>query len=183
MKGVVFTMLSEMVESKFGYEAWDAAISNTAPESNGIYVSTGTYADNELLGYVADLSKQTNILPEDLLFAFGHYMIGKFKEVHPSFFEGHTARSFLKSVDSVIHVEVQKLHPEAILPRFTYEDGPEGELIMNYHSPRNLCALAKGLITGAAEVFSTPIEIAHPQCMLDGANSCILVLRFGEPGG
>jgi hypothetical protein len=181
MKGLVFTMLSEMVETKFGYRVWDAAILNTDPQSNGVYVSTGTYADTELLGYVADLSKQTNIPASELVFSFGEYMLGKFKDIHPSFFEGHTARSFLKSVDSVIHVEVAKLHPDAVLPRFTYRDGEDGRLIMNYRSPRNLCALAEGLIAGTADIFDTAIDVAHPHCMLEGAETCVLELTFSEP--
>lgn len=180
MKGMIFTMLSEMVESEFGYEVWDAAILNTDPESNGVYASTGTYADTELQAYVADLSRQMKIPPRDLIFAFGKYMLGKFVDVHPVFFKGHTARSFLKSVDSIIHVEVEKLHPDAVLPRFTYEDGEDDELVMNYNSPRNLCALAEGLIAGTGEIFSTSIEVSHTQCMLEGAGTCILKLRFGE---
>jgi hypothetical protein len=181
MKGLVFTMLSGMVVTKFGYRVWDAAILNTVLKSNGDYVSTGTYADSELVGYVADLSNQTNILANELGFSFGEYVLGKFKDIQPFFFEGHTAFSFVKSVDSVIYVEVAKLHPDAVLPRFTYRDGEEGRPIMTYRSPRNLCALVKGLIAGIADIFYKAIDVAHPHCMLEGAETCVLELKFREP--
>lgn len=180
MKGIIFTMLSEMIEEQFGYETWDSAILNTNPESKGIYVTTGTYADGELLGYVAELSRQTGIQEQELVFTFGSYMISKFKEVHPAFFTGHTARSFLKSIDSVVHVEVAKLHPEAVLPRFSYEDCEDGTLNINYVSPRNLCALAEGLIDGTGKLYGNPISVSHSQCVLKGSKACVFNLRFGK---
>jgi hypothetical protein len=178
MKGLVFTMLSEMVGTKFGYRVWDAALLNTVPKSNGDYVSTGTYADSELVAYVADLSNQTNILANELVFSFGEYVLGKFKDIHQFFFEGYTALSFLKSVDGVIYVEVAKLHPDAVLPRFTYRDGQEGRPIMTYRSPRNLCALVKGLIAGIGDIFDLAIDVAHPHCIFEGAETCVLELKF-----
>lgn len=178
MKGIVFTMFSELIEEKFGFETWDDLIDATEPESEGIYVSTDVYPDSELLDYVSVLSKKLDIPSKDLVFVFGEHMIGQFQKMHPGFFEGHTLKTFLKSVHDVIHVEVKKLHPDAVLPSFEYEDTAENELTMIYKSPRKMCALAAGLVSGAAFYFDTPYEYKHDICMHNGADNCRLEFSF-----
>ena len=178
MKGIVFTLLSEMVEERFGIEAWDELIDKTQPKSDGVYVSTDVYPDEELLGYVTAMSTKFGIPANDLVFAFGEYLLGRFAEMHGEFFDGHDAKSFLKSVHDVIHVEVRKLHPDVILPHFDYEDARESELVMLYRSPRGLCALAEGLIAGTAKHFGVTIDCTHSACMHKGSDHCRLELAF-----
>ena len=57
MKGMVFSMLGEMVEDRFGYDMWDDLIEMTQPASDGVYVSTELYPDEELTAYVAAMSR------------------------------------------------------------------------------------------------------------------------------
>ena len=180
MKGMVFTMLSELVEERFGIEAWDDLIDATAPASDGVYVATDSYPDRELLNYVAAMSDKLGVPANDLVFAFGEFMLGRFAQIHPEFFDGHDAKSFLKTVHDVIHVEVKKLHPDAVLPNFDYEDVAPDRLVMRYRSPRRLCALAEGLIAGTARHFGARIDAKHEVCMHDGADHCLLNLDFAE---
>ncbi len=179
MKGMVFNIFSDLVTDSFGWETWDQLIEQTQPESEAIYTSGDVYPDEELVAYVTALSKITGASAPELIRAFGKYMMHKFKGIHPEFLEGQTAKSFLSSVHDVIHVEVKKLHPDSLLPTFEFEDPADDKLVMIYTSQRKLCPLAEGLIDGVAEVFDQPIEISHPQCMHDGAESCRLELRFG----
>ncbi len=179
MKGIVFNLLSEMVEEKFGLEAWDAVLDKAGSE--GLYVATETYSDEELLALVAAGSELTNIPANDLVRAFGQYMIPRFAEHYSVFFEGHTnLKDFLLTVDSVIHVEVRKLYPEAGLPEFTYDNGQPDKLTMMYRSPRKMCALAEGLIEGSAAHFEQPCTIHHEVCMHKGADHCALELEFSR---
>ena len=120
MKGMVFTMLSEMVEEQFGADAWDDLIDATNPQSQGIYVATDLYPDEELVAYVAAMSETLAVPADQLVRAFGNYLLGRFATIHPAFFADHNLKSFLKSVHDVIHVEVKKLHPDAVLPHFDY---------------------------------------------------------------
>ena len=179
MKGIVFNIFSDLVTDNFGLETWDQLIERTNPESEAIYTSAQVYPDEELVAYVTELSKITGTSAPELIRAFGKYMMHKFKSIHPEFLEGQDAKSFLASVHDVIHVEVKKLHPDSLLPAFEYEDTSADVLTMIYSSERKLCALAEGLIDGVSEVFGQQIEINHPQCMHDGADSCRLELRFG----
>jgi len=178
VKGIVFNLLNDMVEEQFGMDMWDDLIDATAPSSQGIYTSVEVYPDGELLAYVAAISKHTGAEPAAVVRLFGNYMLGRFAQMHPEFFAGHSIKSFLKSVHSVIHVEVRKLHPDVVLPEFTYDDPADNELVMNYHSPRKLCHLAEGLIDGAARHFDVQVTMQHPVCMHDGADHCVLRLEF-----
>ena len=177
MKGVVFTLLNEMVEEKFGLEAWDQLIQKAG--SDGIYISTESYPDAELMGLVATASVMTGIAVDDLVRAFGEYMIPHFHSKYPVFFKPEmTLKSFLLTVDQVIHVEVRKLYPDAGLPEFQYEDESDDQLTMIYNSPRKLCALAEGLIAGSAKHFKTDYTLDHSTCMHQGADHCVLKIAM-----
>lgn len=179
MKGVVFDLLNEMVEEKFGFEAWEKILE--LAELDGIYVATETYADEELFKLVAAAESVSGIPAQDLVRTFGKYMLPGFAKAHPVFFEGQQSlRDFLMTVDRVIHVEVRKLYPNAGLPSFDYGDESEdkSKLIMYYKSPRKLCALSEGLIEGAAEHFGQGYSLEHNVCMHKGADHCELKMEF-----
>lgn len=179
MKGIVFNVFSDLVTEKFGIETWDALIDATNPQSNAVYTSSQVYEDEELLAYVAELARITGVAAADLVRAFGTYMMYKFEKMHPEFLAGHSAKTLLESVHGVIHIEVKKLHPDALLPTFEYESTGPKQLTMIYSSPRKLCHLAEGLIIGTGEIFSEAIDMQHTECMLKGAEKCRLELSFG----
>ena len=180
MKGIVFNLLNDLVEEQFGMDVWDELIETTAPASQGVYTSVEVYPDGELLAYVGAIAQHTGKDIDDVVRLFGKYMLSRFASIHPEFFSGHTIKSFLKSVHDVIHVEVRKLHPDVVLPEFTYEEPAEDRLIMHYRSPRSLCHLAEGLIDGTSEHFGVDLTLNHPVCMHDGADRCVLELEFGK---
>lgn len=173
MKGVVFDILRDMVEESYGLEGWQSIIDKAG--SNGIFVSTKTYQDAELMALVSAASDITGISINDLVFAFGEFMIPNFYKRFPELFNG--APNFIKfliSVDQIIHVEVRKLYPDAGLPTFDYSDESPTALTMIYKSPRKLCRLAEGLISGSAKHFDQQYLIKHDPCMHDGHDHCSL---------
>lgn len=179
MKGVVFNYLAEMVEEEFGLEAWDSILQATGLA--GDYISSQTYPDEELMMLVDAAHEKTGIDKKDLIRSFGRFILPNFREQNPQFFESQTnLKSFLLSVDRMIHIEVRKLHPDAALPEFDYADESDSELTMYYSSPRKLCHLAEGLIDASAEHFNTKYELQHTECMHDGAERCTLKIIFPD---
>ena len=177
MKGIVFNILNEMVEKEFGMEAWDHLLNET--DLDGVYVATATYPDEELMKLVAAASEATAIPVVPLVRSFGEFMVPKFAERYPVFFENQSClKSFLLTVDEVVHVEVRKLYPEAGLPEFRYENRDDSTLTMLYRSPRKLCALAEGLIAGSATHFGQRYSLAHDVCMHNGSDHCALELTL-----
>jgi predicted hydrocarbon binding protein len=66
------------------------------------------------------------------------------------------------------------------VPDFDFDDSSPTVLGMGYYSKRRLCALAEGLIEGAARHFGETVAIAHPQCMHRGDPQCRLELTFSK---
>ncbi len=177
MKGVIFTYLADMVEEHFGLDAWDAILQHAGLD--GLYVSSESYDDDQLFRLVQAAHEATGIPSNDLIRTFGKYSFAKFQQSHPDFCKPqYTLKEFLLSVDKVIHVEVKKLHPDAMLPSFEYEDEADNELTMIYSSPRKLCMLAEGLITGAAQFYKTEYVLKHDKCMHNGDKHCKLHLTM-----
>ena len=179
MQGSIFTAFSDMIIEKMGMEQWNELLDKTDPESKGMYTSGEQYEDSELVNMVILLSEKTGAKPEDLIQAFGEYLFDSLYQNCPTdLSEIKTLREFLLSIHSVIHVEVKRLHPNAYLPVFEYEDGEGNDLIMYYSSKRKLCHASVGLIYGAAKQFKETISISHPECMHTGKDRCKLVVTF-----
>lgn len=179
MKGIVFTVLNELVEEGFGLAVWQHLLDETGDD--GIFTTSGTYEDQRLFALVGALSAQSGLPVDTLLRSYGEYAIPKFQESFPVFFDRvGTLREFLLSVDGIIHVEVQKLYPTAQLPRIWYDDSDEKSLVINYQSDRKLCALAEGLILGAATYFSEPVKLTQSECQNCGDDHCAIAVTFQE---
>jgi len=172
-----------MVEEHLGLEAWDEMLAQVEPASGGSYTAAATYDDEELLAIVGYLSERTGKPAAELIHDFGAYLLGAFHARYPRFFDGVTAKEFLRNVGGIIHAEVRKLYPDAGVPSFEYEDPGPDRLVMLYESPRKMCALAEGLIHGAGAHFGVSIELDHPRCMHRGDDHCRLELRFGDGRG
>ena len=72
----------------------------------------------------------------------------------PEFFTLHTSvRTFLLTLNGVIHPEVRKLYPGAQTPHFDFSEEPGGAILMDYHSARTMCPMAEGLTLGAGDHF------------------------------
>ncbi len=179
MQGTIFTAFSEMIIDKMGMEQWNELLDTTEPESKGMYTSGEQYEDSELVNMVVALSEKTGVEAEKLIQAFGQYLFSTLWDNCPTDVSNiKTLREFLLSIHSVIHVEVQRLHPNAYLPKFEYEDGEGTDLIMYYSSKRKLCHASVGLIYGAAKQYNEEISITHPECMHSGKDRCKLVIKF-----
>ena len=181
MQGSIFTAFSDMIIEKMGMDQWNELINTTTPASGGAYTKGAQYEDSELVNMVVVLSEKTGLAVESLIQSFGEYLFTSLYNSCPSDMSKVTSlRDFLLMIDSVIHVEVKRLHPQAYLPKFEYEDGENNTLIMYYRSKRKLCHVSVGLINGAAKHFQEKIHISHPECMHDGAERCKLIIDFQE---
>lgn len=185
MKGVIFCLLKKMVVTRLGAEAWDTlALQTPLRTAGGEFLGSETYPDADLHALLGTASAVTGRSIGDLLRAFGRFALPDLAALDPSFAPpGATAKSFLRSVDAVIHVEVHKTQPGTELPCFTYEDPAPDRLVMLYRSPRRLCDLVAGFIEGTADYFDEHIAQEHTQCQRDGDPACRFELQFSSGEG
>lgn len=160
MKGIVFTELLDMVETIFSPDMVDDVLDDCSLESGGAYTTVGSYDHTELLEIVGVLSQKTDTPVKDLIHKYGHHLFFRFHEIMPQFFEKPTsAFEFLESVHDYIHVEVKKLYPDAMLPKFTTERQQENTLIMIYTSQCPFADFAGGLIAGCIDFYQEDVTV------------------------
>ena len=179
MKGIIFNLLEGVVEKQFGEQAWDDLLEKAGLE--GVYTSVGNYPDAELVKLVAAAATTLDKSAEDVIRWFGVSAIPLLAEKYPGFFRPHDGtRSFLLTLNDIIHPEVRKLYPNADVPDFGYEIDPlrPEQLVMIYQSPRKLCVLAEGFIQGAAAHYGEDVTLRQTECMNNGASRCVIQLSF-----
>lgn len=177
MKGIVFNLLEEAVTAEYGAATWDRLLDDAALD--GAYTSLGSYADADIFALVGAAAAALQLPPQDVLRWFGRRAMPLLAARYPGFFSGHAdTRSFLLTLNGIIHPEVRKLYPGAATPVFDFDTGTPGQLVIGYNSARKLCALAEGFMQGAADYYHEQAAVTQSQCMHDGAAKCVFQVRF-----
>jgi hypothetical protein len=177
MKGIIMCILSEMVESQFGMLEWNEVLDDAG--LTGVYTSSALYSDAELLTLVSIISERNHVSVDDLIFAFGRYLFPAFSGRYPNLISPYdNLLDFLESIDTVIHVEVKKMHPDAVTPVFSHERLSDRQLRLEYQSERHFCRLALGLIDGAAEHFKQAYDLVHEPCLIHGGDHCGFLINL-----
>lgn len=178
MKGVIFNELEEFITQGWGAETYEEIMSRCPLHTKDPFIGPGTYPDADLLAIVAKTTEKLGIGVPEALHAFGKFLFPRLAARVPKFLEGHAhPKTFLVSIDSVIHVEVRKLFKGAVTPRITCTDDGE-TFVMHYQSSRKVCPLFTGLLAGAGQHFQVPITWEEKSCMNAGAESCTFDLKF-----
>jgi hypothetical protein len=177
MKGIVFNLLEQAVVDKYGEDTWDSLIDSAGVE--GSYTAVGSYPHEEIISIVKAASDALGAEPDDLVRWFGRAALPMLAQRYPAFFEGHTgARSFLLTLNEVIHPEVRKLFPGAYAPSFEFDASDPDTLSLAYTSHRGLCSFAEGLVEGSADHYGETVTISQTTCSKRGDESCTLRISF-----
>jgi hypothetical protein len=185
MKGIVFNLLEQVVTEEFGENAWDDVLDGAG--SQGAYTAVGSYPDADFMGLVATASRQLDQPVDDLVRWFGTKAVPHFAQLYPQFFAPFAdTRSFVLTLNDVIHPEVRKLFPGADVPNFDFSTPDEHSVSIGYQSARKLCSFAEGLVEGAAAHYGETVAIVQTKCMKQGDPRCVLVCEFSrvnQPAG
>jgi predicted hydrocarbon binding protein len=178
MKGIVFVKFNEFIEELWGIEFWDELLDDADLSSDGVYTTVGTYDDQELFSLITLIVEKKNISPKDAQFAFGKWV---FKELYniapPGAHDFKDIFEFLHAVQNVIHVEVKKLNPDALLPEFEFLSETQNKLSFHYLSPRKLCFFCEGLVHGLAEHTGQEVKVYQSECEHEGDKRCVIVVE------
>ena len=179
LKGIVFNILQQVISDEHGEEVWDDVLDTAGLD--GIYTAVGSYPDEELTSLVAVASEKLGTTPDDLVRVFGRKAIPHFAERYPQFFAPHTdTRSFVLTLNEVIHPEVRKLFPGADVPNFDFALPDDRSVELAYVSPRRLCSFAEGLVQGAADHYGETVELHQTSCSKRGDERCVLLCTFAR---
>jgi hypothetical protein len=177
IKGIIFSLLEEVVVSEHGADAWDDTLERAALD--GAYTAVGSYPDSEFVRLLESLPDASERPAATQLRWFGAKAIPLLARTYPMFFAGYrSTQPFLLTLNDIIHPEVRKLYPDADVPVFDFSHEGEGTLVVGYRSGRHLCFLAEGFIDGAAAHFGEQVAITQRRCMHRGDERCDLVCTF-----
>lgn len=181
MKGIVFNLLESVVVRRHGEAAWDGILD--AAGLDGCYTSLGNYSDDEIEKLVLAAGMALGAGRDEILRGFGRDAMPLLARQYPAFFRGHNStQSFVLSVNSIIHPEVRKLYSGARCPFFGFKQDDGGALLMEYDSPRRLCALAHGFVEGAGDHFGETVRVEHLSCVRNNDPKCVLRIHTGGRG-
>jgi Haem-NO-binding len=179
LKGIMFDLLEATVSGTHGAHVWDDLLETTG--LTGAYTTLGNYPDGELVALIAALAAHTGHSEPEALRWFGRSAMPRLAKAYPAFFAGHDdTRTFVGTLNDIIHPEVRKLYPGADVPAFGFHASDDGSITIRYESPRRMCALAEGLIEGAATEFGQVARIDQPDCMLRGDELCTIEVRVAD---
>jgi hypothetical protein len=179
MKGIVFTEFLDLVEEKFGLKMVDKIISQSELASEGVYTSIGTYSFSEMLQLVTNLSGNTGISTDDLLLVYAEHFFSVIKTSYPGLLETYKDPiEMLASIENHIHVEVQKIYPDAELPTFVVEEKTDNSIIMLYKSSRAMHHFGLGLMNKTFEHFNAKASIVLEKIKEDGTEVRFIVHKI-----
>ena len=179
MKGIVFNLLEIVIGDAYGEQTWDAVLARAGLD--GAYTSLGSYSDSHFEKLLAAASQLLDRPTEEITRWFGRQALPVLAQQYPQLFTPHSGtRSFLLTLNDVIHPEVRKLYPGADVPTFDFDASQPDRLVMGYRSARRLCAFGEGLVEGAAAHYGETVTITQPECMRRGNARCVLEIRIGE---
>jgi hypothetical protein len=178
VKGIVFNLLEQLVRTEFGATDWSHVLQDA--DVDGGFNSQGSYPDAVLRKLIAAVGKRAQKTPGEALQWFGRHSMPLLAKEYPQFFAAHTTgRTFVLTLNDIIHPEVRRLYPGADVPVFEFDTSSPSILRLAYQSPRKLCALAHGFIEGAADHYQETVEVDQVQCMHRGDAKCVFCLTFG----
>ncbi len=177
MKGIIFNLVEDVVRRENGDDYWDEVVDESGIP--GAYTSLGTYPDQEIDVLAGVVASREGVSTSDVVRHVGHEGVEIFVERYPEFFAAHDgARSFLLSLNTVVHPEVRRLYPGAAIPEFEHRFPEPDVLEMLYLSERGRCDLAEGLVLGVGRHFGQDLEVDQPECSLRGDAGCVIRVRF-----
>ena len=118
MHGVILYHLRQFAVERFGPDCWDNAQAAAGLEDQ-VYVPVRLYPDGDMDALVAALEDETALHRNDLLEAFGKWVIPPLINMYRALIPRHwNARDFLLNVEEQVHQKVVRLKdPEARPPR------------------------------------------------------------------
>jgi hypothetical protein len=180
MKGTVFTEFLDFVDTTFAPDLTEEIIMACDLPSKGAYTATQTYDYRELLSLVAELSRRSGETVPQLVKSFGQHLFTALHKALPSGMKvGPDLFAFLESIDTLIHDEVRKLHPDADLPTIACNRLSPSRMAVQYTSKCPFSDLAQGLLEASAAHFGEHAAIA----MTEGhatSNSATFLIQISE---
>lgn len=173
MHGIILRGLKQFVVENYDHETW-TLICEEAGVDRTLFVPVTEYPDEivfDIVGAAAEISGED---PEDLLFAYGRFVVPTLVETYgvhvPGDWEG---LDLVVNVERYIHEALRrKSTGDFEPPEIGAERLDDDRIVVTYGSDRGLCTVAKGILQGVADHYGETYEIEERRCMHEGDPEC-----------
>ncbi len=177
MHGMIFAELKNYVEAKNGVEAWFEILKD-AGIGLKFYFAILDYPDEEIFAIVKNYCERYEVEVSTLLIDFGQFigptMLKSYKAlIRPEW----RTLELLEKTENNFHRFVTQQHG-AHPPKLVCERVAPDKVIINYTSPRRMCALAEGLIMAYSQHYNERVKITHLSCMHKGDEACNVEVKL-----
>ncbi|MEM9607545.1 MAG: heme NO-binding domain-containing protein [Actinomycetota bacterium] len=175
MKGAMFKLLEAYVEELDRVGAFTDLLEDAGLGDQPPYAGPGTYPDEHMIALIGAATRRYAVPADELLYGFGRFAFPGLARSAGSLLDGvDDARTFLLTLESVVHTEIRKVDPEARPARFQVEEVGPTELHLRYESDLGLFPLVEGLLAGVGDWFGAPLT--SELLGTDGTNASFRVL-------
>jgi predicted hydrocarbon binding protein len=180
MQGVIFDELEKYIAKELGPTALTRIRSVTGRDDRG-YELGATYPDGELTMIVGAVVAETGRQPQVIVEEFGEALVPGLLEVYGFLINPRWSfMDFLLHTEDVVHRGVRLNALNAQPPALQAERAGSDSVAITYRSKRALCALAKGIIRGAATHYGVGVTISEERCILRGDPECVITVSEAE---
>lgn len=179
MKGIVNKGIQELVEGKYGTDAWEK-VKSLAGCQEPFFAISLDYPDDMTAALLKAASEVSGLPMETVMVEYGKFMVTNTLKAHyATYFKlaGSSAREFLLNMDR-IHEQATRSILGSAPPKFGYEELADGRLLMHYRSKRALCPVLYGLILGVGLLFGEEVRVRETTCMKNGDPYCTMEVSF-----
>jgi len=182
MHGIMFTQLEKYVCDTMGVEVWQSVLKEAGRTAGTVFLEDSEYVDGDLLGLISATTLVTNRTADDILQALGTFLVPDLIRTYQSAIDP-TWRSLdlFENTENKIHTAVRSRNPGASPPMLAMTRVSPTQVNLIYSSPRQLCAIAKGIAHGVARHYSEEITITETACMHHGAADCRISFVLLQP--
>lgn len=180
MHGIIFHEMKKYVVTKLGDHAWDSLLTASGLGFKN-YLATGQYPDQEAVLLVDTASTLTKQPASAILEDFGAFIVPDLAKVYGGLIKSEwKTLDLLENVEKVIHEVIRRQDPNAKPPRLVCSRPSMGEVHITYTSPRKMCSVAKGIISGLAALYGEKVQTKETTCMHKGDNACNIVVKSAK---
>lgn len=161
MHGMIHAELRRYVESTQGPQAWNAILAETGLDKK-LYLSTAAYPDAEAFAIVAAAHKLTKIPVPEILEGFGEFIAPNLMSMYKPLIKPEwKTMELLLNTEETIHKVVRMRNPGAAPPRLSFSQTGPRQLLFHYDSPRQMSAVAVGIIRGVSRHYGEEVVISQ----------------------
>lgn len=177
MHGLIFLYMQRFAQERAGAAAWQQVL-REAELSSKAYSPVQEYPDYEAMRLFGALSSVIGTDLHQTIQAFGTFVAPALVQLHASLIHPDWRTiEVIANTEELIHRTVRMRNPGAKPPMLECTRTDANSIQIIYSSPRRLCSLGKGIVSGLAELYGDKITIDEQACMLHGDPFCAMQVQ------